>query len=163
MQEKPLTATIIIFLCSILIAAIINLITSVIIIFHNTRDRKRQKEKQEKDWDNNQVTRRKFLSKYTLPESVLCLKNGEKDAIIAELPQIVSGIYMYRSPSSKYNANDWIPYPNPAIIFMNRFAICTHTFDHCLEIVENLKVHGINVAADSFELEEKLKMGRNDK
>lgn len=163
MQEKPLTATIIIFLCSILIAAIINLITSVIIIFHNTRDRKRQKEKQEKDWDNNQVTRRKFLSKYTLPESVLCLKNGERDAIIAELPHFISGIYMYRSPSSKYNANDWIPYPNPAIIFMNRFAICTHTFDHCLKIVENLKVHGVNVAADPFELEEKLKMGRNDK
>ena len=43
---------------------------------------------------------------------------------------------------------------------MDRFAICTHTFDYCLEIVENLKVHGVNVVADPFELEEKLKMGK---
>lgn len=46
---------------------------------------------------------------------------------------------------------------------MDRFAICAHTFDHCLEIVDNLKLYGVNVAADSFELEEKLKMGRNSK
>jgi len=43
---------------------------------------------------------------------------------------------------------------------MDRFAICTHTFDHCLEIVDNLKVCGVNVAADSFELEEKIKNGK---
>lgn len=157
-MQNYLISTFIIFFISILITVAINKITDVIDEVILKRKEKQRIEKQKKDWDNNQIVRRKFLSKYTLPESVLCLKNGEKDAIIAELPQIVSGIYMYRSPSSKYNANDWIPYPNPAIIFMNRFAICTHTFDHCLEIVENLKVHGINVAADSFELEEKLKM-----
>ena len=67
---------------------------------------------------------------------------------------------MYRSPSSKYNANDWIPYKNPAVIFIDRFAICTHTFEHCLEIVENLKVCGMNVVADPFELEEKIKDGK---
>lgn len=148
------------FFISILISVVINRITDVIDKVILKRKENRRIEKQKKDWDNNQIIRRKFLSKYTLPESVLCLKNGEKDAIIAELPQIVSGIYMYRSPSSKYNANDWIPYPNPAIIFMDRFAICTHTFDHCLEIVDNLKVCGVNVAADSFELEEKIKNGK---
>lgn len=162
-MQNPLIATFAIFFVSTLISVVTNRITDVIDKIILKKKENRRIEKQKKDWDNNQIVRRKFLSKYTLPESVLCLKNGEKDAIIAELPQIVSGIYMYRSPSSKYNANDWIPYPNPAIIFMDRFAICTHTFDYCLEIVENLKVHGVNVAADSFELEEKLKMGRNSK
>lgn len=162
-MQNPLIATFTIFFVSALISVVTNRITDVIDKVILKRKENRRIEKQKKDWDNNQITRRKFLSKYTLPESVLFLKNGEKDAIIAELPQIVSGIYIYRSPSSKYNANDWIPYQNPAIIFMDRFAICTHTFDHCLEIVENLKVHGVNVAADLFELEEKLKMGRNDK
>lgn len=157
-MQNPLIATFTIFFVSALISVVTNRITDVIDKVILKRKENRRIEKQKKDWDNNQITRRKFLSKYTLTESVLFLKNGEKDAIIAELPQIVSGIYIYRSPSSKYNANDWIPYPNPAIIFMDRFAICTHTFDHCLEIVENLKVHGVNVAADSFELEEKLKI-----
>lgn len=159
-MQNPLIATFTIFFVSALISVVINRITDVIDKVILKRKENRRIEKQKKDWDNNQIVRRKFLSKYTLPESVLCLKNGEKDAIIAELPQIVSGIYMYRSPSLKYNANDWIPYPNPAIIFMDRFAICTHTFDYCLEIVENLKVHGVNVVADPFELEEKLKMGK---
>mgnify|MGYP007095647130 CR=1 FL=1 len=162
-MQNPIIATFAIFFVSILISVVTDRITYVIDKAILKRKENRRIEKQKKDWDNNQIIRRKFLSKYTLPESVLCLKNGEKDAIIAELPQIVSGIYMYRSPSPKYNANDWIPYPNPAIIFMDCFAICTHTFDHCLKIVENLKVHGVNVAADPFELEEKLKMGRNDK
>lgn len=159
-MQNPLIATFIIFFVSALISVVTNRITDVIDKVILKRKENRRIEKQKKDWDNNQIIRRKFLSKYTLPESVLCLKNGEKDTIIAELPQIVSGIYMYRSPSSKYNANDWIPYPNPAIIFMDCFAICTHTFDHCLKIVENLKVHGVNVAADSFELEEKIKNGK---
>ena len=159
-MQNPLIATFSIFFVSILISVVINRITDVVDKVILKRKENRRIEKQKKDWDNNQIIRRKFLSKYTLTESVLFLKNGEKDAIIAELPQIVSGIYIYRSPSSKYNANDWIPYPNPAIIFMDRFAICTHTFDHCLEIVENLKVQGVNVAADPFELEEKLKMGK---
>ncbi len=162
-MQNPLIAAFTIFFVSAPISVVINRITDVIDKVILKRKENQRIEKQKKDWDNNQIIRRKFLSKYTLPESVLFLKNGEKDAIIAELPQIVSGIYIYRSPSSKYNANDWIPYQNPAIIFMDRFAICTHTFDHCLEIVENLKVHGVNVAADLFELEEKLKMGRNDK
>lgn len=157
-MQNPLIATFAIFFISTLISVVTNRVTDVIDKVILKRKEKQRIEKQKKDWDNNQIVRRKFLSKYTLPESVLCLKNGEKDAIIAELPQIVSGIYMYRSPSSKYNANDWIPYPNPAIIFIDRFAICTHTFDHCLEIVDNLKVCGVNVAADLFELEEKLKM-----
>lgn len=159
-MQNHLIATFTIFFVSALISVVINRITDVIDKVILKRKENRRIEKQKKDWDNNQIVRRKFLSKYPLPESVLCLKNGEKDAIIAELPQIVSGIYIYRSPSSKYNANDWIPYPNPAIIFMDRFAICTHTFDYCLEIVENLKVHGVNVAADSFELEEKIKNGK---
>ena len=159
-MQNPIIATFAIFFVSILISVVTNRITDVIDKAILKRKENRRIEKQKKDWDNNQIIRRKFLSKYTLPESVLCLKNGEKDAIIAELPQIVSGIYMYRSPSSKYNANDWIPYKNPAVIFIDRFAICTHTFDHCLEIVENLKVCGMNVVADPFELEEKLKMGK---
>lgn len=159
-MQNPLIATFTIFFVSVLISVVANRITDIIDKVILKRKENRRIEKQKKDWDNNQITRRKFLSKYTLPESVLFLKNGEKDAIIVELPQIVSGIYIYRSPSSKYNANNWIPYPNPAIIFMDRFAICTHTFNHCLEIVENLKVHGVNVAADSFELEEKIKNGK---
>lgn len=160
MQEKPLLAALIIFLSSLLIAAVVNLIGSVFVSVRSAEKKKKERNKAEKDWNDNQMIRRKFLSKYSLPESVLYLKNGEKDAIIAELPQIISGISIYRSPSSKYNAEKWIPYPNPAIIFIERFAICTHTFDHCLETVENLKVHGVNVAADSSELEEKLKMGK---
>lgn len=159
-MQNPTIATFAIFFVSILISVVTNRITDVIDEAILKRKENRRIEKQKKDWDNNQIIRRKFLSKYTLSESVLCLKNGEKDAIIAELPQIVSGIYMYRSPSSKYNANDWIPYKNPAVIFIDRFAICTHIFDHCLEIVENLKVCGMNVVADPFELEEKLKMGK---
>lgn len=157
-MQNPLIATFAIFFISTLISVVTNRVTDVIDKVILKRKENRRIEKQKKDWDNNQITRRKFLSKYTLPESVLFLKNGEKDAIIAELPHFISGIYIYRSPSSKYNANDWIPYPNPAIIFMDRFAICTHTFGHCLEIVDNLKVCGVNVAADLFELEEKLKM-----
>lgn len=159
-MQNPIIATFAIFFVSILISVVTNRITDIIDKAILKRKENRRIEKQKKDWDNNQIIRRKFLSKYTLPESVLCLKNGEKDAIIAELPQIVSGIYMYRSPSSKYNANDWIPYKNPAVIFIDRFAICTHTFNHCLEIVENLKVCGMNVVADPFELEEKLKIGK---
>lgn len=159
-MQNPIIATFAIFFVSILISVVTNRITNVIDKAILKRKENRRIEKQKKDWDNNQIIRRKFLSKYTLPESVLCLKNGEKDAIIAELPQIVSGIYMYRSPSSKYNANDWIPYKNPAVIFIDRFAICTHTFNHCLEIVENLKVCGMNVVADPFELEEKIKDGK---
>lgn len=162
-MQNPLISTFIIFFISILITIAINKITDVIDEIILKRKEKQRIKKQKKDWDNNQKVRRKFLSKYTLPESVLCLKNGERDAIIAELPHFISGIYIYRSPSSKYNANYWIPYPNPAIIFMDRFAICTHTFDHCLEIVDNLKVHGVNVAADSSELEEKLKRERNNR
>lgn len=163
MQERPLTATVIIILASMLLVAVINFILSIMKAIADIKHKNKEKERQEKMWKANEPARNKFLMKYSLPESVFCLKNGEKDAIIAELPQIVSGIYIYRSPSSKYNADGWIPYPNPAIIFMDRFAICTHTFDHCLEIVDNLKIHGVNVAADSFELEEKLKMGRNNK
>lgn len=125
-MQNPLIATFAIFFASTLISVVTNRITDDIDKIILKKKENRRIEKQKKDWDNNQIVRRKFLSKYTLPESVLCLKNGEKDAIIAELPQIVSGIYMYRSPSSKYNANDWIPYPNPAIIFMDRFAICAH-------------------------------------
>lgn len=159
-MQNPLIATFTIFFVSALISVVTNRITDVINKVILKRKENRRIEKQKKDWDNNQIIRRKFLSKYTLPESVLCLKNGEKDAIIAKLPHFIFGIYIYRSPSSKYNANDWIPYPNPAIIFMDRFAICTHTFDHCLEIVDNLKVCGVNVAADSFELEEKIKNGK---
>lgn len=163
MQERPLTATVIIILTSMLLVAVVNFILSIMKAITDIKHKNIEKEKQEKMWKANEPTRNKFLIKYSLPESVLYLKSGEKDAIIAELPQIISGIYIYRSPSSKYNADDWIPYPNPAVIFIDRFAICTHTFDHCLEIVENLKVHGVNVAADPFELEEKLKMGRNGK
>lgn len=159
-MQNPIIATFAIFFVSILISVVTNRITYVIDKAILKRKENRRIEKQKKDWDNNQIIRRKFLSKYTLPESVLCLKNGEKDAIIAELPQIVSGVYMYRSPSSKYNANDWIPYKNPAVISIDRFAICTHTFDHCLEIVENLKVCGMNIVADPFELEEKIKDGK---
>lgn len=120
-MQNPLISTFVIFFISILISVVINRITDVVDKVILKRKENRRIEKQKKDWDNNQIIRRKFLSKYTLPESVLCLKNGEKDAIIAELPHFISGIYIYRSPSSKYNANDWIPYPNPAIIFMGPF------------------------------------------
>ena len=105
-MQNHLIATFTIFFVSALISVVANRITDVIDKVILKRKENRRIEKQKKDWDNNQIPRRKFLSKYTLPESVLCLKNGEKDAIIAELPQIVSGIYMYRSPSLKYNAND---------------------------------------------------------
>lgn len=99
-MQNPLIATFTIFFVSALISVVANRITDVIDKVILKRKENRRIEKQKKDWDNNQITRRKFLSKYTLPESVLCLKNGEKDAIITELPHFISGIYIYRSPSS---------------------------------------------------------------
>ena len=91
-MQNPLIATFTIFFVSALISVVANRITDVIDKVILKRKENRRIEKQKKDWDNNQITRRKFLSKYTLPESVLFLKNGEKDAIIAELPHFISGI-----------------------------------------------------------------------
>ena len=79
-MQNSLISTFIIFFISILITVAINKITDVIDEVILKRKEKQRIEKQKKDWDNNQIVRRKFLSKYTLPESVLCLKNGEKDA-----------------------------------------------------------------------------------
>ena len=77
-MQNPLIATFTIFFVSALIFVVANRITDVIDKVILKRKENRRIEKQKKDWDNNQITRRKFLSKYTLPESVLCLKNGEK-------------------------------------------------------------------------------------
>lgn len=97
-MQNPLIAAFTIFFVSAPISVVTNRITDVIDKVILKRKENQRIEKQKKDWDNNQIIRRKFLSKYTLPESVLFLKNGEKDAIIAELPQIVSGIYIYIDP-----------------------------------------------------------------
>lgn len=77
-MQNPLISTFVIFFISILISVVINRITDVIDKVILKRKENRRIEKQKKDWDNNQIIRRKFLSKYTLPESVLCLKKEKK-------------------------------------------------------------------------------------
>lgn len=158
--NNPLIITIAIFIASLFLTFLVYLLVSIL----EKRTIKKKKRKNieiiTKKWNENQKIREEFLKKYSISESVFDLKDNEKDVVIISFPYIVSGIYIYRSPSSKYNDEPWIPYPNPAIIFIDHYAICTHTFNHCLQVVENLKNAGTNVAADPHELEEKLFRGK---
>lgn len=158
--SNPLIVTLLIFVASLFLTIFIDFLVSIWEKHSKKKKYRKNIEALEKQWEENQVIRNRFLNEYHIPQSTFDLKDKEKDVLLIYLTNVISGLNVYRSPSTKYNNEPWIPYPNPAVIFINKYVICTHTFNHCLEIVDNLKKAGINVAADSFELEEKISKGK---
>lgn len=158
--KNPLIATLIIFAASLVLTISIDFLVSIWEKHSKKKKHRKNIETLEQQWKENQEIRNQFLNEYHIRQSVFDLKDKEKDVLIIRLTNVISGLNVYRSPSTKYNNEPWIPYMNPAVIFINKYVICTHTFNHCLEIVDNLKKAGINVAADSFELEEKISKGK---